>query len=447
MRYKKLFNYSNLNLRDLLSNANFKTSSVYLTSTIIGAGVAFFLVPILTRFLTPNDYGIVANYIALLTLASYFIMLSNSGYIFRNYFFLKKAEMKISVNNVFFINLIISIIVTIILFLFHTIIYNELGIPLNWLIFIPLIAIMKILIDVRLNLYQAQKKAKKYVSVELSYSVLNLGLSVLFVTIFLMDWRGRLLALIIATVLLSFISFYLLAKNGWIRLSLNSLRKNDIVDFLKFGIPLIPHSIGGFVLALSDRFFISSMVDVSAAGLYSVGFTFGGLLMILHAAFYKVFLQYAFENLSSTNDSDEVKSKLVKITYIYITLFVISSIGLFFIAKTIFPFFVGEKFQDAYVYVLWIALGYAMLAAYQMFGIYVIYTKKTKMVAFRTDFLAAVIKLPLTYFLIIYIGPIGAAIATFAAYFITAISAWQINNKAYPMPWFSFYKLKLKNVK
>ena len=87
-----------------------------------------------------------------------------------------------------------------------------------------------------------------------------------------------------------------------------------------------------------------------------------------------------------------------------------------------------------------------MLSAYQMFTIYVIYTKKTRMVGFRTDFLAAAVKIPLTYFLILYIGPIGAAVATFAAYFITALSSWHINNKAFPMPWFDFYKPKTENI-
>ncbi|MHB8580445.1 MAG: flippase, partial [Ignavibacteriaceae bacterium] len=89
------------------------------------------------------------------------------------------------------------------------------------------------------------------------------------------------------------------------------------------------------------------------------------------------------------------------------------------------------------VYVLWISLGYAMLASYQMFGIYAIYTKKTRLIAFRTDFIAAIVKLPLTYFLIKLMGPIGAAQATFIAYLITALSAWHINNKAFPMPWFT----------
>ncbi len=183
------------------------------------------------------------------------------------------------------------------------------------------------------------------------------------------------------------------------------------------------------------------MVGVSATGLYSVGATFGGLMMILHGAFYRVYLPYAFERLSSTNDSIEVKRKLVKITYIYISAFITLSLLLYLFAVLVFPWFVGPKFEKAYVYVLWIALGYAMLAAYQMFAIYVIYTKKTKMAAFRTDFVAALVKIPLTYFLILYIGPIGAAIATFVAYFITALSAWHINNKAFHMPWFSFIRV------
>ncbi|MBI1937722.1 MAG: flippase [Ignavibacteriales bacterium] len=431
-------------LEQFMGNKEVRSSFIYLFSSIAGTGVAFFLVPILTRYLTPHDYGIVSNYTAIFTIASYFVSLSCIGYVFRNHFFLNNDENKKSISNTFFVNIAMTLVTFFLLLIFSGIIKKELEIPIGWLLIIPFISICQVIIDITLSFYQAKKRAKEYSMFQILQTIMNLGLSVILVALFLWNWEGRIMALLISSFIVAAIGIILLVKNRLINFSLKLVDKKNIKDFLNFGIPLIPHSIGGFVLVLSDRFFLSSMVSVSAAGLYSVGFTFGGLLMILHGAFHKVFMPYAFENLSKTKDSDEVKSKLVKITYMYITFFIICSVGLYFVAKTIFPFFVGEKFQDAYVYVLWIALGYAMLAAYQMFGIYVIYTKKTKMVAFRTDFLAALIKLPLTYFLIKTVGPIGAAQATFVAYLITAISAWHINNKAYPMPWFSFAGRKEK---
>lgn len=427
-----------------MNNKEVRSSFIYLFSSVAGTGVAFFLVPILTRFLTPHDYGIVANYTAVFTIASYFVSLSCIGYVFRNHFFLNNDENKKSISNTFFVNIAMTLVTFFLLLIFSGVIKKEFEIPFGWLMIIPFISICQVIIDVTLSFYQAKKKAKEYSAFQILQTILNLGLSVILVALFLWNWEGRAAALFISTVLTALLGIILLRKNRLIHFSSKLIDKKNIKDFLNFGVPLIPHSIGGFVLTLSDRFFLSSMVSVSAAGLYSVGFTFGGLLMILHGAFHKVFMPYAFENLSKTHDSDEAKRKLVKITYIYISLFIISSVMLYFFAKMIFPFLVGEKFQDAYVYVLWIALGYAMLAAYQMFGIYVIYTKKTKMVAFRTDFLAALIKLPLTFLLIKMVGPIGAAQATFAAYLITAISAWHINNKAYPMPWFSFMNKKVK---
>ena len=414
-----------------------KDSFIYLSASIIGTSFGFFLVPILTRYLTPSDYGIVANYTALLSLMSFFICLSNSGYLFRNFFFLNKEEFSKSTSNVFFINVIIAVLIFFLLLLFNKMIFNELHIPLFWLLVIPLLSLGQIFIDTTLSLFQAQNSAKKYSILQLSQTFLNLSFSVFFVVILFWNWQGRIIAQIFTVSILSLFGIIFLIKKYSISFSFKSINSYDIKDFLNFGIPLIPHSIGGFVLSLSDRFFLSSMVGVSATGLYSVGATFGGLMMILHGAFYRVYLPYAFEKLSSTNDSIEVKRKLVKITYIYISVFITLSLLLYLFAVLVFPWFVGPKFEKAYVYVLWIALGYAMMAAYQMFGIYVIYTKKTKMAAFRTDFVAALVKLPLTYFLIIYLGPIGAAIATFAAYFITALSAWHINNRAFPMPWFT----------
>lgn len=81
-----------LDLFNLIKSPRAKSSFIYLTGSIIGTGVGFFLVPVLTRYLTPYDYGIVSNFTALFTLSSYFICLSNSGYVFRNYFFLNKGR-------------------------------------------------------------------------------------------------------------------------------------------------------------------------------------------------------------------------------------------------------------------------------------------------------------------------------------------------------------------
>ena len=433
-------------LFQIILSPRVQNSIVYLSASVLGSGVAIFLVPILTRYLTPQDYGIVANYTALLTIISFFIALSNSGYIFRNFFFLKKEQLSKSISSVFLINISIAIIVLFILVFCSKLLYSELQIPCEWLIIIPFLSLAQMLIDTTLGFYQAQNEAKKYSMIQLTQTVLNLGLSIYFVVVLLWNWQGRLISQIISTGIIATIGYIIITRKHSIKLSYKEVNKSYIKDFLKFGIPLIPHSIGGFVLSLSDRFFLSSMVGVAATGLYNVGATFGGLMMILHGAFYRVFLPYAFEKLSSSNDSIEVKRKLVKITYLYIFAFITFSLLLYLFAILFFPWFVGPKFENAYVYVLWIALGYAMLAAYQMFTIYVIYTKKTRMVGFRTDFLAAAVKIPLTYFLILYIGPIGAAVATFAAYFITALSSWHINNKAFPMPWFDFYKPKTENI-
>lgn len=329
-----------LDLFNLIKSPRVKNSFIYLTGSIIGTGVAFFLVPVLTRYLTPYDYGIVSNYLALFTLSSYFICLSNSGYVFRNYYFLNKEDLSRSISNVFFINSLIAVPVLISLIILNKIILLNLQIPIEWLLYIPIISLSQILIDITLGLYEAQNLAKKYTILQLAQTVMNLALSIALVVVFLWNWQGRIIAQIITAIFLAFISVVILKKNHFFSFHAKSINKPDIKDFLKFGVPLIPHSIGGFVLSLSDRFFLSSMVSVSATGIYSVGATFGGLMMILHGAFYKVYIPYAFEKLSSTNDSVLIKQKLVKITYIYITVFIFLSLFLYFFAKMIFPWFV-----------------------------------------------------------------------------------------------------------
>ncbi len=196
----------------LYKSSRVKNSLVYLSGSIIGTGVGFFLVPILTRYLTPSDYGIVANYTAVLALVSYFICLSNSGYLFRNFFFLDKEQFSKSTSNVFFINSVIAIFIFFLLLLLNRIIFNELQIPLQWLLFIPFLAFAQIFIDTTLGLYQAKNSAKKYSLLQLAQTVFNLGFSILFVVVFFWNWQGRIAAQLITASDLALFGITLLIK-------------------------------------------------------------------------------------------------------------------------------------------------------------------------------------------------------------------------------------------
>jgi len=70
----------------ILNSSLFKASGIYTLSSIINAAIPFLLLPLLTRYLSPEEYGIVSMYALLLSITSVFTGLSVHGAINRAYF-------------------------------------------------------------------------------------------------------------------------------------------------------------------------------------------------------------------------------------------------------------------------------------------------------------------------------------------------------------------------
>ena len=64
----------------------FKTARVYIVSNIVNQSIPFLLIPLLTRYLTPIEYGMVATYQVLVGFVTPITGLSVHGAITRIYY-------------------------------------------------------------------------------------------------------------------------------------------------------------------------------------------------------------------------------------------------------------------------------------------------------------------------------------------------------------------------
>ena len=208
--------------------------------------------------------------------------------------------------------------------------------------------------------------------------------------------------------------------------------KTYVKDALVFGIPLIPHAFGGWVITWIDRIFINSMVSVAATGIYTVGYQVGMIIGLLAISFNRAWTPFLFEKLKENNSAS--KLRIVKFTYLYGVGIIVLALALSLVAPWFLEFFVSKDFHCAYKYVFWIALGYAANGMYFMVVNYIFYVKKTYILAWVT-FFSAGINIVLNYFFIKANGAIGAAQATTITFFISFILTWILSARVYKMPW------------
>jgi len=383
----------------------------------------------MTRYLTPIDYGIVATFSILLAVMGVFVGLSMHGAIGVNFFKLNKDELKEYIGNVFSILFSSFLLVFIIVYILKSYFSLFTKFPENWIPYIVVVALFQTIYLINISLWQVEQKSLPYVLFQTSRTILNVSLSVIFVVLLCWGWQGRLLGAIVTSIVFGLLSIFIIIKRKYINISFN---KEYIKDALFFGVPLIPHALGGWIITGIDRIFINSMVGLAATGLYSVGYSVGIIIGLLAASFNMAWTPFLFEKLKENNYSTKVK--IVKFTYLYDVAIVIIALALSFIAPYFLKFLVSENFYSAYKYVLWIALGYAFNGMYFMVVNYIFYVKKTYILAWVT-FFSAGINIVLNYFFIKANGAIGAAQATTITFFVQFIIVWILSAKVYKMPW------------
>ena len=432
---KGRFIFISFDFSHIFKHKLFKNTFIYTGTSVINRAIPFFLLPVMTRYLTPADYGIVATFNVLLAIMVVFVGLSMHGAVNINFFKLNRDELKEYIGNVFFILLSNFLLVLTIVYILKSYFSFFTKFPENWILIIVIVALFQSIFTIIMGLWQVEQKPLPYGLFQISRTILNVSLSIVFVVLLGWGWQGRILGITSTSIAFGLVSIFVIYKREYVKFSFN---KKYIKDALFFGVPLIPHALGGWIITGIDRIFINSMVGIAATGIYAVGYQIGMVIEILAYSFNLAWSPFLYEKLKENNHSTKVK--IVKFTYLYDVGIIFLALALSFIAPYFLKFFVSKDFYFAYKYVFWIALGHAFNGMYFMVVNYIFYVKKTYILAWVTFFSAGV-NILLNYFFIKANGAIGAAQATTITFFIKFILVWILSAKAYKMPW-KIWKIK-----
>jgi O-antigen/teichoic acid export membrane protein len=415
-----------------------KSLSIYTSTSILNSAIPFLLLPILTNYLTVEEYGLLAIMQIFIIFTIPFISINIQSTLQLEYHDLDADKFALWVSSVLIIPLITIFIVLLFFMLFESLIYSFINTSLLWILLIPLIAFMQVVPQTILSIYKISERPIDYAKYQLSLTGLNLLLTVGLVVLLNLNWEGRILAIFLTYLLFTFIGIYLLIK---MKLIVLRIEKRYVQKALQLGTPLIVHVVSATLFMMSDRLFISYYLGNEALGIYAVGAQVAMMALIIQQSFNQAWVPYLFKNLKI--GSRENKIKIIKISYISMLFFLLLPFIIELINPLFFYFFINEKFIDAMSYVFWIALGYSLLGMYKVVTNYIFYKKRVKLLSMMT-FLSLLINLILNYFLIQKYGAIGVAYGTSITVAIFFIIAFILANKVHPMPWLFFIKGRLK---
>ena len=411
-------------VKALLCNA-----SVYTGANILNAGIPFLLLPVLTRVLSPTDYGTIAMFGIVVSIMGAFTGLSVHGAVGVRYFQLDRQRMPPYVGACLAILAVSSSVVLCVVAVGRPWLASITHVPGNWLLVAVLVSSALFVINIRLSLWQVQHKAFRYGAFQISQSFLNAGLSLFLILSLGMAWEGRALGQAAAVSAFMLIALFLLlhrAEASW------PTDTNDVRDALKFGVPLIPHVIGALSIATADRFMITNMLDVAQAGIYMVALQMGMVLGLLTDSFNSAYAPYLMGVLVKEDRARD--RKIVRGTYVYFIAVTVLALLLGMTAPHLLGVLVGEKFRSAAGAVLYVAMGYAFGGMYYMVANYVFLMSKTGHLAVVT-FASGMVNIIATYFLIKLNGVLGAAQAFMLSQAMIFLCTWCLAHYFRPMPW------------
>jgi len=402
-------------------------SLIYTLSTIISKAIPFFLLPIFTSYLSKKDYGTLGLIASIYAIVNIYVGLRPSLFLIVKGPQLDKDEISKYIFNIFIVSIYTFLLVILVLLMVGYYFFNNL--ELYIFVIIGFLALFSVFNEILETIFQIEKKAYYYGIYQLSKTLLGTGLALLFIISFNMGWKGKYFADIIVVLSFSIFSILYLNNQNYITKQYDTIKQIELIKYL---FPLSFHVLGLVMMSSIDRIFLSNMLGLESVGLYSVAYTIGALVGIIHDALLKVWSPEFYKRIKNANS--EMKIKLLKFQYLYIIgSFLIFGIFVL-VAPYIFDLMINSKFHEAYNIVPIIALGLTFESLRKLFISYHYNLGKNTRIAIMT-LSAGMINAILNYYLIPIYGMYGAAYATLLAYIIIVILTIIDLNKIEQVPW------------
>lgn len=387
-----------------------KNSFIYFSGNVLNKMLPFLVLPILTHYISPEGYGLLSILNIVISILTVFIAISFNGAFIKYCSSQSNLEKDIFLYNATIyssMNFVIVISVLVMGSFFYK--FEFLNIHYNWIYISAIIAFADALMSLILTKFQLDNKPYKYIYLNVSYSILNIGFSLFLIIVFIPSWEGRIIGILLSAIIIILSGvYYLIQYFKFYKIDLHVKTK-----LYNFGLPLLPHAFSGILIVSIDRIFINSMLDLNSVGIYSTAYQFGIIISIISSSINLAWAPYFFKHFEISQNRISLMKKLL---IIFISLLLINFL-IIEVSRVIILNFLDIKYHQAIKYIAVISWGHYFEGLYIFVSLFVIYYNKNKYLSYFTVFILAFNSL-LNYFLIELYGLYGATLATLYSYIV-----------------------------
>jgi O-antigen/teichoic acid export membrane protein len=354
-----------------------KTSVIYMLGSVFSKLVSFFMLPLYTNKILPEQYG---TYDLAITIVSFLAPIAFfqvwDGMLRYSFDFTEHRDKNIVISNTFAV-MVFGIVIYSLLYIgvgyyfkfeYKTIVYLY-GIVIAFNYYFTFIS--RVYLDNKL-----------FVSTGLINTFVNASFNLIFILGFNMDVISLYLSAIIGFLIQIIIIEIKLKPLG--RLNVSKLNFNLIRMMMRFSVPLCVASISYWLLSGYTKVVITNYLGAYENGMYSVATKFSSLIVLGVSIF-----QYAWNEMAYIISGSEDRFE----SYEYATNMVFKIVILFsgllmLLIKVIFPFYIGSSYQDALILIPLAIIGVSVNSFAGFLGTIFSSEKKTNWIFWSTLFAA-----------------------------------------------------------
>ena len=278
---------------------------------------------------------------------------------------------------------------------------------------------------------RGEERSTQFVLLKTLNIVVNVGLNIFLIVILRWGIQGIFIANLVASVFTLGTLTPVIFR--WLR---PVFQKQTLMELFRFGLPYVPSGLAVIVMDQIGRFFLDRMVGEEPTGIFSAGYKLGMFMGLVVAAFR--FAWHPF--FLSTSKQDDAPGIFARVLTYFIGVTGFFFLVISFFIEDIVHFqiagagILGEDYAAGTVIVPIIMLAYIGFGIYANFVVGIYLKRKTIYLPFVTG-VGALVVILVNLILIPRYGIMGAAWATFLAYYAMAATLYLVSRRLYYIPY------------
>jgi len=397
-----------------------RSGSIYLGFSVLTSLIKFFVMPVLSHYLSPEDMGVVGLFNVLLQLLAPLIGLSMNSILSRSYY--NRTDFSALVGSGFILVTVMYCVVSMVISLTPEQVFDYFDYPKGLFLLTTAAAFFTINLASYLAILQMVERPVHWGVVTLLGVILDLCLTFGLLWLSDLTFMARIIGVSLANTVCCLVAMWMVRQQ--IEFRIGEWREHARY-FLKLGVPLIVVALSGWGLNMFDRILLQQMLDLKQVGYYALAYTLASPMLVLGTSFSRAWAPSAYKSLA-----DHQEMELFRKSLWVAASFTFFAVALAVIGPVLFRHLISPEFYPCLGLIPWLVGAMLVASWHKLWMPYLLHWGETRFMSLVTG-AALVVNIGLNLLWIPSYGVTAAAIASLMSFLVmTGLTFWDVRRKA-----------------